>query len=107
MDLDAVTHEPQEISLDAVVAETAQVSQPESSVEPGELDLSDEWAAISGEAQAEQPAAEAQELVAPLEFDPIVEPEKEAAHSAASGNNSRRRNHRGNPARGERSRGAT
>jgi pilus assembly protein FimV len=79
VDLDAVTHEPQEISLDAVVAETAQVSQPESSVEPGELDLSDEWAAISGEAQAEQPAAEAQELVAPLEFDPIVEPEKEAA----------------------------
>jgi hypothetical protein len=79
VDLDAVTHEPQEISLDAIVAETAQASSAESSLESGELDLSDEWAAVSSEVQDEQPAPGAQELIAPLEFDPIIEPEKESA----------------------------
>jgi pilus assembly protein FimV len=78
VDLDAVTHEPQEISLDAIVTETAQVSAVESPALSGELDLSDEWAAASSEVQEEQPAPGAQELVAPLEFDPIVEPEREA-----------------------------
>jgi pilus assembly protein FimV len=76
VDLDAVTREPQEVSADAVVAETAQAATAEPGPESGELDLSDEWAAISGEAQEEKPApAEAAGLVAPLEFDPIVEPE--------------------------------
>jgi tetratricopeptide (TPR) repeat protein len=80
VDLDTVTRESQEIAADAVVRETAQASGSESAPESGELDLSEEWAAISGEAQEDQPApAEASELVAPLEFDPIVEPDPEAA----------------------------
>ena len=80
VDLDAVSHEPQEIPLDAVIASAAHVSQPESPAESGELDLSDEWAAVSSESPDEQPAhAAAQELIAPLEFDPIVEPETQTA----------------------------
>jgi pilus assembly protein FimV len=80
VDLDSVTREPQEISADAVVAERAQEATSESGPASGELDLSDEWAAISGEAQEDQaPQVEAAELVAPLEFDPIIEPEAEAA----------------------------
>src|SRR6202451_3080689 len=80
VDLDAVSHEPQEIPLDAVISSAAHVSQPESPAESGELDLSDEWAAVSSEAQDEQPAhAAAQELIAPLELDPIVEPETQPA----------------------------
>jgi pilus assembly protein FimV len=80
VDLDSVTREPQEVSADAVVAETAQKPTPESGPALGELDLSDEWAAISGEVREDQaPPAEAAELVAPLEFDPIVEPEPETA----------------------------
>jgi hypothetical protein len=78
VDLDSVAREPKEVSAGAVVAERAQ--EPASGPEPalGELDLSDEWAAISNEAQEDQaPPAEAAELVASLEFDPIVEPEPE------------------------------
>jgi pilus assembly protein FimV len=88
VDLDAVTREPKEVSADAVVAETAQEPASESGPASGELDLSDEWAAISSEVQEDQaPPAEAAELVAPLEFDPIVEPEPETApaqHTSAS-----------------------
>ena len=80
VDLDAVTHEPREISQDAIVAETAPVAPSDSAALSSELDLSDEWAAIASEAELDQPATTAaQELVAPLEFDPIVEPEKETA----------------------------
>jgi pilus assembly protein FimV len=77
VDLDSITREPQEISVDAVVAETA---QPEAAIEASELDLSDEWATISGEVIDENPPqAEAPAQVAPLEFDPVVEPEADAA----------------------------
>jgi pilus assembly protein FimV len=80
VDLDTITREPQEISTEAVVAETAEAPQSEAATEAGELDLSDEWAAISGEGIEENPAeAKSPEQVAPLEFDPIVEPETEAA----------------------------
>jgi tetratricopeptide (TPR) repeat protein len=78
VDLDSVTREPQEVSADAIVAETAQEPTSESGSASGELDLSDEWAAISNEAQEDQtPLAETAEVVAPLEFDPIIEPEPE------------------------------
>src|SRR6202453_893604 len=49
VDLDTITREPQEISTEAVVAETAEAPQSEAAAEAGELDLSDEWATISGE----------------------------------------------------------
>jgi pilus assembly protein FimV len=80
VDLDTVRREPQEISTEAVVAETAEASQSEVASAAGELDLSDEWATISGEVIEETSSqAESSEQVAPLEFDPIVEPETEAA----------------------------
>ena len=80
VDLDSILLEPREISAEAVVAEAAEAPQAEATVESGELDLSDEWAAISGEgAEENQPQADASEQVAALEFDPIVEPETVAA----------------------------
>ncbi|HEY0703586.1 MAG TPA: tetratricopeptide repeat protein [Candidatus Acidoferrales bacterium] len=90
MALDASGPEPQQISPEGTFGEAAAAPAAESAAASGELDLSDEWAAISDEAEAipvdAQPAPEAAEIVAPLEFDPIVEPEPASAvpqHSAA------------------------
>jgi pilus assembly protein FimV len=89
VDLDSVAPEPQHISTGIAFGESA-APVSESAAASGELDLSDEWDAISGEAEEipvdTQPQAEAAEIVAPLEFDPIVEPEPASAvpqHSAA------------------------
>jgi pilus assembly protein FimV len=85
VDLDTITREPQEISIEAVAAETAEAPHSEAATAAGELDLSDEWAAISGDVSDEpSPQVEASEQVAPLEFDPIVEPETEVAEEQAS-----------------------
>ncbi len=87
VDLDTSAPGPQQISSDIAFGESA---APVSESAAGELDLSDEWAAISGEAEEisadAPPQSDATEIVAPLEFDPIVEPEPAAAvphHSAA------------------------
>jgi pilus assembly protein FimV len=89
VDLDSVAPEPQRLSTDIAFGESAG-SASESGADSGELDLSEEWAAISGEAEEipvdAQPQPESAEIVAPLEFDPIVEPEPASAvpqHSTA------------------------
>jgi tetratricopeptide (TPR) repeat protein len=80
VDLDASAPESQ-ISANVAFGDSAAVS--ESAAVSGELDLSDEWAAISGEAEEisadATPQPDAAEIVAPLEFDPIVEPEAATA----------------------------
>jgi pilus assembly protein FimV len=78
VDLDSITREPQEISGEALVAETAEPAALESAAASSELDLSDEWAASSGEVREDAARAETPEQVAPLEFDPIIEPEADA-----------------------------
>src|SRR3984957_20000887 len=89
VDLDSVAPEPQRLSTDIAFGESAGPAS-ESGADSGELDLSEEWAAISGEAKEipvdAQPQPESAEIVAPLEFDPIVEPEPASAvpqHSTA------------------------
>jgi pilus assembly protein FimV len=80
VDLDSVAHEPLEISTEAVVAETAEAPQGEVAGAPDELDLTDEWAAISGEVAEQSPVeVHSPEQVAPLDLDPVVVPEAEAA----------------------------
>ncbi len=90
VDIDSSVPEPQQISADVAFGESASAPASESPTASGELDLSDEWAATSGQAEEipadAQPQPEAAEIVAPLEFDPIVEPEAASAvpqHSAA------------------------
>jgi pilus assembly protein FimV len=86
VDLDSIAHEPREISAEAVTAETAEAPQAEAAASADELDLTDEWAAISGEGTGQSsPEPPAPEQVAPAEFDPIVVPEAEAASQQASG----------------------
>jgi pilus assembly protein FimV len=86
VDLDSIAHEPREISIEAVVAETAEAPQAEAASAADELDLTEEWAAISGEvALPGSPEPHASEQVAPAEFDPIVAPEAEAVSPQASG----------------------
>jgi tetratricopeptide (TPR) repeat protein len=86
IDLDSTVHQAQQIPTDIAFGEPA---APASAAASDELDLSDEWAAISGEAEqisADAPPQDAAEIFAPLEFDPIVEPETATAvpqHSAA------------------------
>ena len=81
VDLDSIVHEAREISMEAVTAETAEAPQ----AEADELDLTDEWAAISGEVAAEGSAQPpAGEQAAPLEFDPIVVPETETTGQQAA-----------------------
>ena len=76
VDLDSIVQEAREISMEAVTAETAEAPQ----AEANELDLTDEWAAISGEVAEESSAQPpAGEQVAALEFDPMVTPETEVA----------------------------
>jgi pilus assembly protein FimV len=89
IDLNAAAPEAHQIPAEIAFGETAAAAS-ESAEASGELDLSDEWAAISGEAEEisadAPPQADAAEIVAPLEFDPIVEPEAASAvpqHSAA------------------------
>jgi tetratricopeptide (TPR) repeat protein len=80
VDLDSIVHEAREISMEAVPAETAEAPQ----AEADELDLTDEWAAISGEvAEGSSAQPPAPEQAAPVEFDPIVVPEAEAAKQQA------------------------
>jgi len=80
VDLDSITREPQEISAEAIVAETADAPADESAAtSSGELDLSDEWAAISTDAQEAEPGeTETPRTAAPAEFDPVVQAEAEA-----------------------------
>src|ERR1700723_2773714 len=81
VDLDSIVHEAREISMEAGTAETAEAPQ----AEADELDLTDEWAAISGEV-AEEGSAQppAGEQAASLEFDPIVVPETETTGQQAA-----------------------
>jgi pilus assembly protein FimV len=85
VDLDSITHEPLQISGEALVAETAEALPPEAAAAEDELDLTDEWAAISGEVAPAGPAeGPAAEQVAPLEFDPVVAAEAEAGSPQVS-----------------------
>ena len=93
VDLDAMVHEAREISAEAIIAETAEVAPVEvapvevapAEVAADELDLTEEWAAISGDGPEEKSAQpHSVEPVAPLEFDPIVAPETGRAGQQAT-----------------------
>ena len=84
VDLDALTREPQEVSPEAIVAETAQAPAAEPAGQPDELDLTEEWATISEEGQPAADAVPAEQPIAALELDPILEPEPDAAAAEAA-----------------------